>query len=118
MIARYMSMTSVASELHEGSPIVWKSEWQGRSFARSSLHPVLPIRQRMTIELFDEGTGHADRAYSGQQQVEAGALGGRLAAHARQPECTVGGHSGMLRRLLRASVARVSRSFRRCRPAP
>ena len=49
MIARYMSMTSVASELRDGNPIVWKSEWQGRSFARSSLHPEVPIRQRITI---------------------------------------------------------------------
>ena len=31
-IKQYMFNTNVVSDWHEGSPIVWKGEWQGRSY--------------------------------------------------------------------------------------
>ncbi len=31
-IKQYMFDTNVVSEWHEGSPIVWKGEWQGKSY--------------------------------------------------------------------------------------
>ena len=79
-IKQYMPVTDIASEWREGSPIVWKSEFQGKPFevtgavlrlesgrlleydhSRPIFRPAgtgrAPLTyQRVTIELSDEGT--------------------------------------------------------------
>jgi uncharacterized protein YndB with AHSA1/START domain len=81
MIERYMYMSSITSDWREGSPILWKSEWQGKSLEvrgtvlrvdpqraleYSYSRPIFPSARRaepagsyyrVAIELFDEGAG-------------------------------------------------------------
>jgi len=81
MLERYMYMGSITSDWREGSPILWKSEWQGKSLEvrgavlrvdpqraleYSYSRPIFPSARRVqapssyyrvAIELFDDGEG-------------------------------------------------------------
>jgi uncharacterized protein YndB with AHSA1/START domain len=47
-IKHYMFGTNVVSEWHEGSPIVWKGEWQGKSYEDKGV--ILQFKPGRTIQ--------------------------------------------------------------------
>jgi len=109
MIERYMYMSSITSDWREGSPILWKSDWQGRSLEvrgtvlrvdpRRALEysysrPIFPSARcvepagsyyRVAIELFDEGAGTRIERTQGnnasRKELEHSEGGWRLTLH-------------------------------------
>jgi uncharacterized protein YndB with AHSA1/START domain len=47
-IIQYMLGTNVVTDWHEGSPIIWKGEWQGKSYEEKGL--VLQFKPERTIQ--------------------------------------------------------------------
>jgi uncharacterized protein YndB with AHSA1/START domain len=47
-IKQYMFDTNVVSDWHEGSPILWKGEWQGRSYEDKGV--ILKLKAGQTIQ--------------------------------------------------------------------
>jgi uncharacterized protein YndB with AHSA1/START domain len=47
-IKQYMFGTNVVSDWHEGSPIVWKGEWQGKSYEDKGV--ILQLKPRGIIQ--------------------------------------------------------------------
>ncbi len=60
-IKQYMFGTNVVSDWHEGSPIVWKGEWQGKSYEDKGV--VLQFKPGRTIRYshFSPLSGLADK---------------------------------------------------------
>jgi uncharacterized protein YndB with AHSA1/START domain len=48
IIKQYMFGTNVISDWHEGSPIVWKGEWQGKSYEDKG--EILQLKPERTIQ--------------------------------------------------------------------
>jgi uncharacterized protein YndB with AHSA1/START domain len=59
-IKQYMFGTRVVSDWHEGSPIVWKGEWQGKSYEDKGV--ILQLKPGRTIQYshFSPLSGLAD----------------------------------------------------------
>lgn len=47
-IKQYMFGTTVVSDWHEGSPIIWKGEWQGKSYEDKGV--ILQFKPERTIQ--------------------------------------------------------------------
>jgi uncharacterized protein YndB with AHSA1/START domain len=60
-IKQYMFGTTVVSDWHEGSPIVWKGEWQGKSYEDKG--EILQLKPERTIQYshFSPLSGLPDR---------------------------------------------------------
>jgi uncharacterized protein YndB with AHSA1/START domain len=61
-IKKYMFGTNVVSDWHEGSPIVWKGEWQGKAYEDKGL--ILQFKPEQTIQYshFSPLSGLPDRS--------------------------------------------------------
>ena len=60
-IKQYMFGTDAVSDWHEGSPIVWKGEWQGKSYEDKGV--ILQLKQGRTLQYshFSPLSGVPDR---------------------------------------------------------
>jgi uncharacterized protein YndB with AHSA1/START domain len=60
LIKQYMFGTNVVSDWREGSPIVWKGEWQGRSYEDKGVILQLKPRTRLQYSHFSPLSGLPD----------------------------------------------------------
>jgi uncharacterized protein YndB with AHSA1/START domain len=60
LIKQYMFGTNVVSDWREGSPIVWKGEWQGRSYEDRGVILQLKPRTRLQYSHFSPLSGLPD----------------------------------------------------------
>ena len=60
MIKQYMFGTTVVSDWKEGSPIVWKGEWQGKPYEDKGVILDLKPRQLLRYSHFSPLTGQPD----------------------------------------------------------
>lgn len=61
-ITHYMFGTTVVSDWQEGSPIVWKGEWQGKSYEDKGVILRLKPEQTLQYSHFSPLSGLADQA--------------------------------------------------------
>jgi uncharacterized protein YndB with AHSA1/START domain len=60
-IKQYMFGTNVVSDWREGSPIIWKGEWQGKAYEDKGVILQLRPEQRIQYTHFSPLSGQADR---------------------------------------------------------
>jgi uncharacterized protein YndB with AHSA1/START domain len=60
LIAQYMHGTTVETEWVEGTPIVWRGEWQGREYEDKGEVQVVDAPSRLAVTHWSPLTGEAD----------------------------------------------------------
>ena len=60
LVARYMHGTAVETDWTVGSPIVWRGEWQGRSYEDKGEVLAFEPRRRLAVTHWSPLTGDAD----------------------------------------------------------
>jgi uncharacterized protein YndB with AHSA1/START domain len=60
-IKQYMFGTTAISDWHEGSPIVWKGEWQGKAYEDKGIILQFKPRERLQYSHFSPLSGQADK---------------------------------------------------------